>query len=182
MHYSSLLHAHTSRLSRTLPYIFRPIAPFPPFHPPTHHRRFTFSPLRSTVMHQPKPQPVGPSKVLIFGAGNFGSCLASHLGDSLHEVYMWAREVNIVNHFNKYHRNPAYLKDHEFPKNITALGPDFPSKEIVEEMDVLLFAIPTQFLRSCASLLTSILSRLTKILGKICVYSAPKSKLITCHL
>jgi len=60
---------------------------------------------------------------------------------------MWAREESIVNHFNKYHRNPNHLKDHEFPKTITALGPDFPSKEILEEMDVLLFAIPTQFLR-----------------------------------
>lgn len=98
-------------------------------------------------MYHAKPQPTGPSKVLIFGAGNFGSCLASHLGDSLHDVFMWAREESLVNHFNKYHRNPTYLKDHEFPKNITALGPDFPSEEFLEGMDVLLFAIPTQFLR-----------------------------------
>jgi len=34
--------------------------------------------------------PSKKSKVLIFGAGNFGSCLADHLGDSQHEVYMWS--------------------------------------------------------------------------------------------
>jgi glycerol-3-phosphate dehydrogenase len=98
-------------------------------------------------MYHAKPQPAAPSKVLIFGAGNFGSCLASHLGDSHHDVYMWAREENIVSHFNKHKRNPVYLKDHVFPQSITAVGPEVPSKEFLEEMDVLLFAIPTQFLR-----------------------------------
>ncbi|KAF8640893.1 hypothetical protein AX17_000541 [Amanita inopinata Kibby_2008] len=88
-----------------------------------------------------------PSKVLVFGAGNFGSCLASHLGDSQHEVYMWAREPSLIEHFNTYHRNPMYLRDHQFPKNITAVGPEMPSKEFLNNMDVLLFAIPTQFLR-----------------------------------
>lgn len=95
-----------------------------------------------------KPQPaVQNSKVLIFGAGNFGSCLASHLGDVQHEVYLWAREDRIVKHFNQHKRNPVYLPDHEFPPNIIAVGPDLPGKEFIDSMDVLLFAIPTQFLR-----------------------------------
>ncbi|TFK36907.1 glycerol-3-phosphate dehydrogenase [Crucibulum laeve] len=94
-----------------------------------------------------KKQPDENSKVLIFGAGNFGSCLASHLGDIQHEVFMWAREEPIIKHFNMHHRNPVYLKDHHFPQNITAVGPEMPSKEFINKMDVLLFAIPTQFLR-----------------------------------
>lgn len=98
-------------------------------------------------MFASKEQPSQSSKVLVFGAGNFGSCLASHLGDSRHEVYMWARDESIVKHFNTYHRNPTYLRDHQFPSNITAIGPDLPSKEFMAGMDVLLFAIPTQFLR-----------------------------------
>lgn len=94
-----------------------------------------------------RKQPSQPSKVLVFGAGNFGSCLASHLGDSQHEVYMWAREQSLVQHFNIYRRNPVYLKHHQFPDTITAIGPEMPTKEVLEDMDVLLFAIPTQFLR-----------------------------------
>lgn len=94
-----------------------------------------------------KPQPAQNSKVLIFGAGNFGSCLASHLGDSQHDVYMWAREENIVKHFNLHHRNPVYLVDHVFPSTITAVGPNMPDRELINNVDVLLFAIPTQFLR-----------------------------------
>ncbi|KAF8973611.1 glycerol-3-phosphate dehydrogenase [Flammula alnicola] len=101
-----------------------------------------------TSMAFSKPQPESNSKVLIFGAGNFGSCLASHLGDAQHDVYMWAREEYIVKHFNLYHRNPSYLTDHVFPSTITAVGPALPDKAFINEVDVLLFAIPTQFLRS----------------------------------
>ncbi|KAG6875956.1 hypothetical protein C0993_006586 [Termitomyces sp. T159_Od127] len=97
------------------------------------------------------------SRVLIFGAGNFGSCLASHLGDTQHDVYMWAREASIVSHFNEHHRNPVYLRDHQFPTNITAVGPEMPSKELIDSMDVLLFAIPTQFLRANLAILQPLL-------------------------
>jgi len=95
-----------------------------------------------------KTQPAQNSKVIIFGAGNFGSCLASHLGDSLHDVYMWAREERFVKYFNLHQRNPVYLKDHPFPPSITAIGPELPNSEFINNVDVLLFAIPTQFLRS----------------------------------
>ncbi|KAF9056569.1 glycerol-3-phosphate dehydrogenase [Panaeolus papilionaceus] len=94
-----------------------------------------------------KNQPEDKSKVIVFGAGNFGSCLASHLGDVQHEVYMWAREEKIVQYFNLHHRNPLYLPDHAFPPNITAIGPNLPDKAFINSVDVLLFAIPTQFLR-----------------------------------
>ncbi|RXW22598.1 hypothetical protein EST38_g3283 [Candolleomyces aberdarensis] len=95
-----------------------------------------------------KPQPDSNSKVLVLGAGNFGSCLASHLGDSQHDVFMWAREPDLIKHFNLHHRNPIYLVDHDFPQNIAAVGPEQPDKEFIDKMDVLLFAIPTQFLRA----------------------------------
>ena len=87
------------------------------------------------------------SKVLVFGAGNFGSCLADHLGDSSHTVYMWSRSGDLVKHFNQNHRNPEALQDHEFAEAITAVGPEFPSAEMVQSMDVLLFAIPTEGVR-----------------------------------
>ena len=87
------------------------------------------------------------SKVLVLGAGNFGSCLADHLGDSDHEVFMWSREKSVVEYFNEHHKNPHYLKDHYFPHTIRAVGPDLPGADFVKRMDVLLFAIPTQALR-----------------------------------
>lgn len=109
--------------------------------------RVRLSSLRSSMVYS-KIQPAQNSKVIIFGAGNFGSCLASHLGDSQHDVYMWAREERLVKYFNLHQRNPVYLKDHTFPQSITAIGPELPSSEFINNVDVLLFAIPTQFLRS----------------------------------
>lgn len=53
----------------------------------------------------------------------------------------------MVKHFNLHHRNAKYLPEHDFSKNITAVGPDLPDGKFLNEMDVLLFAIPTQFLR-----------------------------------
>ena len=102
-------------------------------------------PKTSTQMSSPSPP--GKSKVLVFGAGNFGSCLADHLGDSQHDVFMWSREADLVEHFNVHHRNLRYLKDHDFSSNITAIGPDLPDRAFLGQMDVLLFAIPTQGLR-----------------------------------
>jgi glycerol-3-phosphate dehydrogenase len=87
------------------------------------------------------------SKVLVLGAGNFGSCLADHLGDSEHDIFMWSRQAKLVKYFNEHHRNPDYLKDHAFSENIQAVGPDLPGRDFLKSMDVLLFAIPTQALR-----------------------------------
>ncbi|KAJ4485913.1 6-phosphogluconate dehydrogenase [Lentinula aciculospora] len=113
----------------------------------THYTDCSYSTARLTFMPSPTRSISEPSKVLIFGAGNFGSCLADHLGDSDHDVYLWSREGQVVKSLNETHRNPIYLKEHHFSANITAVGPELPGKTLIDEMDVLLFAIPTQFLR-----------------------------------
>ncbi|KAH8119910.1 NAD-dependent glycerol-3-phosphate dehydrogenase [Phellopilus nigrolimitatus] len=77
------------------------------------------------------------SRICVLGAGNFGSCLADHLGDSEHDVLLWSRSEYQVKFFNDHHRN----------SDITAIGPELPSAEIIRSLDVLLFAIPTQGLR-----------------------------------
>ncbi|KAJ7751249.1 glycerol-3-phosphate dehydrogenase [Mycena maculata] len=115
------------------------------------------------TMPTSKPQPDAHSKVLILGAGNFGSCLAEHLGDSEHRVFLWAREADLVKHFNLHHKNLKYLPEHNFSKNITAVGPDLPDGDFINEMDVLLFAIPTQFLRANLTILNRSLKDKTKL-------------------
>ncbi|KAI0348343.1 NAD-dependent glycerol-3-phosphate dehydrogenase [Trametopsis cervina] len=99
-------------------------------------------------MPSPSPRTAsGTTKVLVFGAGNFGSCLADHLGDSQHEVFMWSRSKDIVTYFNLNRKHPQFLTDHVFPDSVQAIGPDFPTAQTVQSMDVLLFAIPTQAVR-----------------------------------
>ena len=102
-----------------------------------------------TSMFPSHVPPARASSVLVLGAGNFGSCLADHLGESGHAVRLWSRKAAFVAHFNATQRNPDYLKDHHFSQNITAVGPDLPDAQMLQESDVLLFAIPTQAVR-CA--------------------------------
>ena len=138
--------------------------------------RVRFSSSRSSMVFS-KTQPAQNSKVIVFGAGNFGSCLASHLGDSQHDVYMWAREERIVKYFNLHHRNPVYLKDHPFPPSITAIGPELPNSEFINNVDVLLFAIPTEFLRSAVCIRKRLRSDIS--LEPHCGFCAPHLTSIT---
>ena len=123
----------------------------PPIHVYSPASRYTHTDCRTYTMTSCSP---APKKILVFGSGNFGSCLADHLGDSEHEVAMWSREESFVKYFNEHHKNPRYLKDHSFPHTIRAVGPDLPDANFVKKMDVLLFAIPTQGLRYCEPLHT----------------------------
>ena len=112
------------------------------------HTPARYTHLYSRAFRMPSSSPLTKkNKVLVIGSGNFGSCLADHLGNSEHEVFMWSREKSVVEYFNQHHKNPQYLKDHCFPNTICAVGPDLPDAEFIKNMDVLLFAIPTEGLR-----------------------------------
>lgn len=49
---------------------------------------------------------------------------------------------------NNTHTHPTYHKGHVFPAEVRAVGPDLPMRETLREMDVLVFAVPTEGLRS----------------------------------
>merc|ERR1711939_666044 len=86
--------------------------------------------------------------IIVLGSGNFGSCLADHLADQGSNVQLWARSSDVVNSINSSHKHPRYLKDHVFDKRLTAIGPNLPDPAQLAQCDALVFAIPTQVLRS----------------------------------
>ncbi|KAF9786923.1 NAD-dependent glycerol-3-phosphate dehydrogenase [Thelephora terrestris] len=96
--------------------------------------------------------------ILVLGAGSFGSCLADHLGDSDHHVYLWSRSKEFCDHFNQHYRSIHQLKDHQFSTHITAVGPQFPSQSLIDKIDILLFAIPTEGVRSNLAALKPLLN------------------------
>ena len=91
---------------------------------------------------------VGYKRVLVLGSGSFGSCLADHLADVGHTVRIWARNKETVDSFNLHHKNPKYLTDHVFSKNLKAVGPEFPSFEDLQLYNVIVMAIPSQSMSS----------------------------------
>ncbi|EPT04045.1 hypothetical protein FOMPIDRAFT_1058375 [Fomitopsis schrenkii] len=96
------------------------------------------------------------SSVLVLGAGNFGSCLADHLADSSHTVFLWSRDANAVRQLNETHGSDVF-KDHVFPDSVKAVGPEFPSQQLIRSVDVLLFAIPTEGVRETLTSLRPLL-------------------------
>lgn len=138
---SNIIRLHPPQSRRLLPHP----TTFNPTGTRRHKARFA-QPLNFPMYPQPAT-PAHVSKVLVLGAGNFGSCLADHLGDSKHAVFIWSRDAKFVKHFNYHHRNPNYLTDHLFSRNIQAVGPEMPNREFIRGMEVLLFAIPTQAVR-----------------------------------
>eukprot|EP01100_Stratorugosa_tubuloviscum_P004597 TRINITY_DN2152_c2_g1_i1.p1 TRINITY_DN2152_c2_g1~~TRINITY_DN2152_c2_g1_i1.p1 ORF type:complete len:376 (-),score=144.26 TRINITY_DN2152_c2_g1_i1:102-1229(-) len=84
-------------------------------------------------------------KILVLGYGNFGTCLAFHLAGLKNEVTIWARNTQVVNEINTNHKNTKYMKDILLPENIKAVSEI--TKEFLNEISVIVLAIPTQHMR-----------------------------------
>lgn len=164
---------YTCRTSNFLRGIKSRTLPLLPYNPLRQPRLFS-SATSPQIFVKPAPRKMTmnhdlceKAKVLVFGAGNFGSCLADHLADSEHSVFVWSRSPEIVKTLNETHRNPEYLKDHIFPADLHAVGPEFPSQELVRDMDVLLFAIPTEGVRYAFSAFTHTDVNLATLFGDV---------------
>lgn len=73
---------------------------------PARLSKFRKSPLSSDVNSHGMSE-----RILVIGAGGFGSCLADHLGSSHpHQVFLYSRSEEVVEAFNRTHKNIKYLK------------------------------------------------------------------------
>ena len=84
-------------------------------------------------------------KAAVLGAGSWGTALAQLLGRKGLTVTMWAREPEVVQSINEKHENDIFLPDIPLSENITASGD---VQAVVDNVDLVLCVIPTQFLRS----------------------------------
>jgi len=88
-------------------------------------------------------------KISVIGAGSWGSTLAVLLGENNpeKEIMLWAREQEVLDSIKKDGENKLFLNGIKFPKNLRATGD---VKEAVTGADILVIAIPSQFLRAKA--------------------------------
>ena len=60
------------------------------------------------------------SKVVVLGAGQWGSTLAQVLCDAGNHVLMWGRNQSVVDEINEKHTNTYYLENNALPVGIKA--------------------------------------------------------------
>lgn len=89
------------------------------------------------------------TKILVVGAGNFGTSLAQHLASLGHEATILGRDREVIDAINENHQNPKYLKGFTLSPNVhaTEVAEFCKSHTDLSEFFALVFAVPTQALR-----------------------------------
>ncbi|GAB2761662.1 NAD(P)H-dependent glycerol-3-phosphate dehydrogenase [Salinimicrobium soli] len=104
-------------------------------------------------------------KFAVVGGGSWATAIVKMLCENLDEVGWYMRSVYAIEHIKKQDHNPNYLSSVEFDVSQLKLSSDM--NETVKEADVLIFAIPSAFLKRELDQLTESLE------GKI-IFSAIK--------
>lgn len=84
--------------------------------------------------------------IAVIGGGSWATAIVKMLTENVETVNWYMRSVYAVEYLKKNDHNPNYLSDVEFHINQLKLSNDI--NEIVSAADVLIFAIPSAFLKS----------------------------------
>ena len=108
-------------------------------------------------------------KIGIIGAGGWGTALSLVLNENLHEICIWANEKYVVEEINQRHTNSIFLAGINIPEKIYATN----NINELNDSEIYVFAVPTQYLRQIDDLKYLIVS------GKIIVNVAKGIERIT---
>ena len=84
------------------------------------------------------------SKVVVLGAGQWGTTMAQVLCDAGNHVLMWGRSQELVDEVNQKHTNSKYLDDNILPVGLKATSN---LAEAFEYSNIYVLAVPAQTLR-----------------------------------
>ena len=84
------------------------------------------------------------SKVVVLGAGQWGSTLSQVLSDAGNHVLIWGRDQKVVDEINQSHTNTKYLGNNILPVGLKATSN---LQEAMEYSNIYVVAIPAQALR-----------------------------------
>ncbi len=83
-------------------------------------------------------------KIVVIGAGGWGTTLSIVLSHNGHDVTLWTHETALIEEINSRHTNDSYLSGIKIPENIRATD----DPESPDEAELIVNAVPTQFIRS----------------------------------
>ena len=86
-------------------------------------------------------------KIAVLGAGSWGTILANLLVENGHQVELWGNDPKKVAEINEQHTNTHYLPDFKIDPQLHAT---IDLNVALDQVDVVLFVIPTQAIRAVA--------------------------------
>lgn len=86
-------------------------------------------------------------KIAVLGAGSWGTILANLLVENGHQVEFWGNDPKKVAEINEQHTNTHYLPDFKIDPQLHAT---IDLNVALDQVDVVLFVIPTQAIRAVA--------------------------------
>ncbi len=95
-------------------------------------------------------------KVTIIGAGSWGTALAALLGEKGYDVSLWCRREALAKEINAVRENKQYLSGIKIPTRVTATHLE---KEAAEKSSLMVFAVPSAFLRNIANSFSSLMPK-----------------------
>jgi glycerol-3-phosphate dehydrogenase (NAD(P)+) len=104
-------------------------------------------------------------RIAVFGGGSWATAIVKMLTENIENVGWYMRNTNAINHIKKHGHNPNYLSSAELKTNKLDLSNDI--NNIVDNYDVLIFVIPSAFLKKE-------LEKLTVSLDNKIIFSAIK--------
>lgn len=84
------------------------------------------------------------SRIVVMGAGSWGTTVAKVIADAGFEVMLWSRREEVANEINETKRNSDYLPGIDLPQNLTATSD---LELALQDAEQVYLAIPSQSLR-----------------------------------
>ena len=86
------------------------------------------------------------TKIAVLGGGSWATAIVKMLSENLETIGWYMRSVYAIEHIKRNKHNPSYLSSAEFNTEQLDLSDDM--NYIVENYDILIFAIPSAFLKT----------------------------------
>jgi glycerol-3-phosphate dehydrogenase (NAD(P)+) len=83
-------------------------------------------------------------RIVVLGAGSWGTALSLVLADNGHEVRLWGHNEAHIQEINKTHKNEKYLPGIVLPESIFGY---FSLEESMQDVDTIILAVPTKAIR-----------------------------------
>jgi len=96
------------------------------------------------------------NNISVIGAGTWGTTLAVLLGENGYNVSLWSRRKELAEEINREKENKRYLKNVKIPENVRATHS---VKDAVLNSNVIVFAVPSDFLREVAKSFSKFISK-----------------------